>query len=470
MKPPSALMMERVLKKFYSSLLLLAVLCTPERGLVVYPNRCAGWQRFLNDLCWFCDTKTAGKTVVTIAVEQSDDNELIFWVASNEGKPKKSSVKAKQAARHLEWLLARMQIQGKMSASQPDLKRLEELILEEAVHISYEKFRHYIYQLRKLVTGLQHNRHTHTDEEERGTYDFSIGRELSIKELNFNIVHDFAQLLLGLHSMPAKLSAKAYEFRRTELYQNLKALGATQSATARHWPLLRHYIGRLASWAKSARSIARMANCAEFRPFLHTATVQPLASLQAVRANPIDAKNGYHEILRTALPHLPFAQLTERFLASIGPTDGTKAKYAQNSLNICNAKSFQPKVHAEIPMLKHFQQQGGRRFAFDHRYIACSKPPCFCCDLYREICHGDIAFRPRHGNAWVAWSLPCEPEGRLTDGASDVKLMVVEMQRRISRSFYTNPWSNRTPKLDSNTDIDTTLPRTSSLQKFFQSE
>jgi hypothetical protein len=267
--------------------------------------------------------------------------------------------------------------------------------------------------------------------------------------------------------MPAALSTQAYGFRRADLYQSLKALGVTQSATAREWSLVRHYIGRLASWAKSARFIARVANCAEFRPFLRKATVQPLASLQAVRANPINAEAGYPEILETALPHLSSVQLSERFLASIGPVDGTPANYAQNRLNICNAKAFQPRIHAEVPMLKHFQQQGRRRFAFDHRYIACSKPPCFCCDLYREVCHADIAFRPRHGNAWVAWSLPCELGGRLTDGAHDLNLMVREMQRRILLSFFANPRSGRTLRLDSNTDIDTTLPRTSSLRRFF---
>lgn len=145
-------MQAQLIKRFYSSLLLVSVLCPAERGHAVEANRYAGWRRFLEDLCWFCDTKKGGNTVVTIAVEQSAEDRLIFWLASNEGSPKRTSVKANQATKYLSWLLDEMK---KIHASpDPDFQALERRILEEAVKISYEKVNNYVSRLRRLIDQL----------------------------------------------------------------------------------------------------------------------------------------------------------------------------------------------------------------------------------------------------------------------------------------------------------------------------
>ena len=351
-------------------------------------------------------------------------------------------------------------------------------------------------------------------------------------------VHKFAASLLSLQRSPTKLSSTAYAFRHADDYQQLRVLATTPSATAKQWAQVRHYIGRLASWAKSARSIARMAGCAEFRPYLRTATARALKSLPAVARSPLLGSGGggdgdYSEILTTALPHLPLAQARARFAA--GLAHPTAREYAKNRLAECTAPAFQPRVHAEIPMLKHFapgpspartgpkQERGSpprrrgprrpRRFAFDDRYIACSKPPCFACALYRDVCHAGVAMRPGHGNVWLAWSLPCEPGGggaddpgrhdsrrpsRLLDATRNIDRMIEAMRVRVVKAFYAHPdvgggggggagvaldagvvgaaaaaaggavaAGRRTIKFDSNTDIDTTLPRTASVRKCF---
>lgn len=67
--------------------------------------------------------------------------------------------------------------------------------------------------------------------------------------------------------------------------------------------------------------------------------------------------------------------------------------------------------HAEAVMLAHFHR---REFRFTQSlpYIGCSKPSCYCCELYAELHPLITAPRESHGNAWVKWALPCPARAR----------------------------------------------------------
>ena len=71
--------------------------------------------------------------------------------------------------------------------------------------------------------------------------------------------------------------------------------------------------------------------------------------------------------------------------------------------------NFVPKVHAETLMVEHFYFNQLHFFGND-RYIGCSKPSCYCCDLYLRNHPGNFEARPSHGNVWVKWCLPFEAD------------------------------------------------------------
>ncbi|EQK99734.1 hypothetical protein OCS_04550 [Ophiocordyceps sinensis CO18] len=74
-----------------------------------------------------------------------------------------------------------------------------------------------------------------------------------------------------------------------------------------------------------------------------------------------------------------------------------------------------PRVHAEVQLLDHFHAHR-LSFAADDRYIACSKPACFCCRLYFRHHPARCVEPDSHGNLHLNWGL-----ARLRDGARDAR-------------------------------------------------
>lgn len=69
------------------------------------------------------------------------------------------------------------------------------------------------------------------------------------------------------------------------------------------------------------------------------------------------------------------------------------------------SRNFQPRVHAECAVAEAVHAARIRFFGND-RYIACSKPACFCC--YHYLCHhpGKFVRPPCHNRVWPNWRAP----------------------------------------------------------------
>nr|POE78987.1 hypothetical protein CFP56_77665 [Quercus suber] len=129
------------LKVFYSCLVLVCALRPPKPDHIRTAQPDAAWCRFLNDLCWFCDTATGGKTVVSITTQHLR-NSSRFWLACNSDTtgPLKS----------LKWLLSKLNNAHLLSESQ--LNHLETEIISESVRISHKKLK---YHARRLQFCLE---------------------------------------------------------------------------------------------------------------------------------------------------------------------------------------------------------------------------------------------------------------------------------------------------------------------------
>ncbi|KAF2158623.1 hypothetical protein M409DRAFT_38156 [Zasmidium cellare ATCC 36951] len=74
-------------------------------------------------------------------------------------------------------------------------------------------------------------------------------------------------------------------------------------------------------------------------------------------------------------------------------------------LEFYTGKDWQPRVHAELTLLEALHDNGCKFFN-DDKYIACSKPACFCC--YHYICNHPGAFTrpPCHNKVYPNWQPP----------------------------------------------------------------
>lgn len=73
-------------------------------------------------------------------------------------------------------------------------------------------------------------------------------------------------------------------------------------------------------------------------------------------------------------------------------------------------EELQPRVHAEIQVLEHFYKNN-LFFAGGDRYIACSKPACYCCHLYIRNHPLNMVEPATHKNLYPNWGIPLLPDG-----------------------------------------------------------
>lgn len=72
-------------------------------------------------------------------------------------------------------------------------------------------------------------------------------------------------------------------------------------------------------------------------------------------------------------------------------------------LRILGNPHLKPFIHAEVLLADHIFINN-LPFVRDDRYIGCSKPMCYHCQIYLELHPGNFCSRPCHGNLWLKWS------------------------------------------------------------------
>lgn len=96
-------------------------------------------------------------------------------------------------------------------------------------------------------------------------------------------------------------------------------------------------------------------------------------------------------------------------------------------------KNWKPRVHAELVLLEAIH---GSNFSFvdDDKYIACSKPSCFCC--YHYIYHhpGQFARPPSHNKVYLNWQPPNCTGIRPCDGLDHQREVMVQVTERVRKA------------------------------------
>lgn len=165
------------------------------------------------------------------------------------------------------------------------------------------------------------------------------------------------------------------------------------------WAYIRHYIGRLASWPMASKRVVRMAKNAPHLLRDHEVAVvgQSLRSPSWIPTQMAEFREAMGDVYKGL--HRRQRQ------RETGVTGSGMASVASVAEILEKRKHHDPVpyAHAEILMLEHFHLNQ-LNFAGGDRYIGCSKPSCYCCELYMQFHPADTKTRPCHGNAWAQWS------------------------------------------------------------------
>lgn len=202
---------------------------------------------------------------------------------------------------------------------------------------------------------------------------------------------------MGAQKDHETLCSLAYEFRNSPASRILEEKLQNRRSSAL-WLHIRHYIGRLGSWWKACKAVIYGAT--KFPSRLERFTLFPVISSRVSISLPAVPNVDFQDALERLFPNYNDDEL-QRVLQAFRHACGSDVD--EEFLEKFTHKNFRPRLHAEVSMMEHCYQID---FVGNDRYIGCSKPSCYCCNLYTKSHPGLYLPRPCHGNTWINWCTP----------------------------------------------------------------
>jgi hypothetical protein len=188
-----------------------------------------------------------------------------------------------------------------------------------------------------------------------------------------------------------QLATLAHEQRYKTSGDSLQAICAS----------VRHHIGRLGLHARSARALASYTH--RMMAFLESYSVRavPIPVKGSGRPPPRKSTNVEAALERMLPMDAPELDVYRQALSLMDEP----FKISERFLNNYSDSKNKTRVHAEVQVLHHFDQHD-EEFAEGDKYIACSKPACFCCHLYFRHHPGGFVEPRSHHKIYLNWQPP----------------------------------------------------------------
>lgn len=175
--------------------------------------------------------------------------------------------------------------------------------------------------------------------------------------------------------------------------------------TSSCWSELRHYAGRLNSYAVGVRKL--MATATAFPRLVEQGFEVKSVPSSCPDPKPIQAQDTTAlVIVRRMCPNateaLPYTEMLE---------ETRSVDINRNIEEIVSKDTFRPIVHAELLILQSLEQDGlvhpSNFFgSWNLKYIGSSKPTCRLCHYYFQYHSGRFQVRSTHGNLYQNWKPP----------------------------------------------------------------
>lgn len=243
---------------------------------------------------------------------------------------------------------------------------------------------------------------------------------------------------------PAVICRLAYEDRQNVFMRQISGLSkaprfkSSSDAIHHDFQLLRHYIGRLGYHIRATKNLI---SCAP--RMIHLLDDYKVEGLEmpsrAPGLPPADEKTRLDSILVRMQPvNCPNVPKYQEALEKMDDV----FHLTHRVLETYQSPNIQPRVHAEVLVLQHFNKND---LAFEDRdrYIACSKPACYCCALYFRNHPGRFEQPPSHSKLYLNWRPPgfdLEPE---SDEWKEQRDVIIEMTKVIRAEVLRQIWESR---------------------------
>ncbi|KAK7963509.1 hypothetical protein PG988_010483 [Apiospora saccharicola] len=220
-------------------------------------------------------------------------------------------------------------------------------------------------------------------------------------------------LQMFLNKGPLELCYLAYNERKSVNMRLITQRGhpvedeSHQSDVIQRYKFLVHNIGRLAHHIRAPKQV--IADAMRHRNIFDegVTTVKRVSPVSSVPKPEPDGLTTPASILRRMVkpdhPRMREYQHGMEFL-------DRRLSIGEKIVDSYENKEFRPSVHCEVQVLEHFYDNN-LRFSHNDRFVACSKPACYCCYLYFKA-HPSYPEEPRsHLKIWPSWSPPLVPDG-----------------------------------------------------------
>lgn len=175
---------------------------------------------------------------------------------------------------------------------------------------------------------------------------------------------------------------------------------------------VRHYIGRLAYRIRAYEQLVEDSAMLDYVFLQHEVKAVPL--IKAAPMPPPDSHTNLEGILNRMLRKDDAQRKDiEDGLFFWDRCSGIFSRFTQQY------SRCRPVVHAEVQALEYFYTNG-LKYAGNDRYVACSKPSCFCCLLYFKHHPSRVVIPAEsHQKVWPNWGLPKIEKFKKGDVASN---------------------------------------------------
>ena len=218
----------------------------------------------------------------------------------------------------------------------------------------------------------------------------------------------------------------------------------------------RHYIGRLGSHLKAAKILTTAGW--KMPSLFENITIQIRPSPPPSLPPPVDQQMTLNGIINRMIGNDP--KETLRYQEALEIMD-TKFDILNRFRAKFQAETFRPRVHAELILLEYFYKHRVQ-FVGNDRFIACSKPACYCCYHYISVHPGGFVRPASHGVRHLNWRAPdlidetdTEEKKHQRDVLNKViKQIRLDALRQIEQRRGPSPWHP-----DSTTGITSSMAR-----------
>jgi hypothetical protein len=250
-------------------------------------------------------------------------------------------------------------------------------------------------------------------------------------------------------SLRSEICQLCYTSRHSAEYTNLQIRAGSGQRSAKRFENIRHVIGRLNHTMKAVKNVVA---AGIFLPALFDNFEVRQVKSSPRSSPPLQQRNP--TLMDIAGRLLSDPNDIAHYREALKEMD-EKFNLSERLKDHCTSTEWRPRVHAELLVLDHFWTND-LDFVDGDRYIACSKPACYCCNLYIAAHPGLFKSPHSHNNCYLRWRAPDITDSSKTNLIKTREDILNDMTKDIRKEVLDQIRERRGPrgkKPDSLTEI-----------------